>query len=96
MRVELESPPALGHQEAEGPDVGHCVGTVRSRNVQMAGGWSRENWGGGEKTEGLREPHMSETDETGKTGPFLSLSMSRKQSQRQSEKCCCGGGSSRI
>ena len=41
--------------------------------------------------EGLPEPHVSETDKTGKTGPFLSLSMSRKQSQRQSEKCWCGG-----
>lgn len=28
--------------------------------------------GGGKKTEGLPAPHVSETDETGKTSPFLS------------------------
>lgn len=53
--------------------------------------------------EGLPEPHVSETDETGKTSPFLSPSMSRKQSQCQCENagavgeaaesrdlsCCC-------
>ena len=53
MRVELESPPALGHQEAEGPDVGHCMGTEIQEHTD---GWVA----GAEKTgEGARRRRVS-------------------------------------
>lgn len=98
LRAALKSSPALGHQEAEGPEVGHCVRTelCDPGTCRWLGGWSRENWGGGEKTEGLPAPHVSEADETGKTSPFLSPSMSRKQSRCRRGQSWCGGGSSRI
>lgn len=60
LRVELESPPALGHREAEGPDVGHCVWDCEIQEHTDSWVAGAEITGEGEKMEGLPEPHVSE------------------------------------